>query len=33
LSLDAVKPQIRLALAQRQVQIRLGALKDAAKIN
>lgn len=33
LSLDVVKPQIRLALAQRQVQIRLGALKDSAKIN
>jgi peptidyl-prolyl cis-trans isomerase C len=33
LSLDAVKPQIRLALAQRQVQARLNALKSAAKIN
>jgi peptidyl-prolyl cis-trans isomerase C len=33
LSLDAVKPQIRLALAQRQVQARLNALKAAAKIN
>ncbi len=33
LSLDAVKPQIRLALAQRQVQVRLNALKEAAKIN
>ena len=33
LSLDAAKPQIRLALAQRQVQVRLNALKEAAKIN
>ena len=33
LSLDAAKPQIRLALAQRQVQARLNALKAAAKIN
>jgi len=33
LSLDAAKPQIRLALAQRQVQLRLNALKAAAKIN
>jgi peptidyl-prolyl cis-trans isomerase C len=33
LSLDAAKPQIRLALAQRQVQVRLNALKAAAKIN
>lgn len=33
LSLEAAKPQIRLALAQRQVQARLSALKNAAKIN
>jgi peptidyl-prolyl cis-trans isomerase C len=33
LSLDAAKPQIRLTLAQRQVQARLNALKAAAKIN
>jgi peptidyl-prolyl cis-trans isomerase C len=33
LSLDAAKPQIRLVLAQRQVQVRLNALKAAAKIN
>lgn len=33
LSLEAAKPQIRLALAQRQVQVRLNALKAAAKIN
>lgn len=33
LSLDAVKPQIRFALAQRQVQVRLNALKAASKIN
>jgi peptidyl-prolyl cis-trans isomerase C len=32
-SLDAVKPQIRLALAQRQVQARLKALRDNARIN
>ena len=33
LSLEAVKAQIRLTLAQRQVQVRLNALKNAAKIN
>jgi len=33
LSLDAAKPQIRFALAQRQVQVRLNALKAAAKVN
>ena len=33
LSLEAAKPQIRLALAQRQVQARLSALKNAAKID